>query len=111
VTIPSGSKAAIGCFARCGVCSQNGTVACSQNGNTLPLKAWFAEVVRAKWKAMVDIKRQYVTASVVDSERVVFNIGGNKYRLVVKIWFPGQLVWIKFVGTHRSYDQIDVEKL
>jgi mRNA interferase HigB len=76
-----------------------------------PLKAWFAEVVGAQWKAMVDIKRQYATASVVDSERIVFNIGGNKYRLVVKVWFPGRIVWIKFVGTHRSYDQIDVEDL
>ena len=60
---------------------------------------------------MVDVKRQYATASVVDNERVVFNVGGNKYRLVVKLWFPGQVVWIKFVGTHRSYDRLDLEKL
>ena len=60
---------------------------------------------------MVDIKRQCVTASVVDNERVVFNVGGNKYRLVVKLWFPGQVVWIKFIGTHGSYDRIDVKKL
>ena len=76
-----------------------------------PLKAWFAEVSTAKWKTMVDIKKQYATASVVDNERVIFNVGGNKYRLVVKLWFPGQVIWIKFIGTHRSYDQIDVEKL
>ena len=75
-----------------------------------PLKAWFAEVIKSEWK-MLDIKRQYATASVVDSERVVFNIGGNKYRLVVKLWFPGQVVWIKFIGTHGSYDRIDVKKL
>jgi mRNA interferase HigB len=75
------------------------------------LKAWFAEVSTAKWKTMVDIKKQYATASVVDRERVVFNIGGNKYRLVVNLWFPGQVIWIKFIGTHRNYDQIDVKKL
>ena len=76
-----------------------------------PLKAWFAEVSWSEWKTMVDIKRQYATASVIDNERVVFNVGGNKYRLVVKLWFPGQVVWIKFVGTHASYDRIDVKKL
>ena len=75
------------------------------------LKAWFAEVSRAEWKTMVDIKRQYATASVIDNETVVFNVGGNKYRLVVKLWFPGQVVWIKFIGTHGSYDRIDVKTL
>jgi mRNA interferase HigB len=74
-----------------------------------PLKAWFAETSRATWRGMVDIKRQYATASVVDSERVVFNVGGNKYRLVVKVWFAGKAVWIKFIGTHARYDQIDVK--
>jgi len=72
------------------------------------LKAWFAEVSRAEWKTMVDIKRQYATASVIDNETVVFNVGGNKYRLVVKLLFPGQVVWIKFIGTHASYDRNDV---
>ena len=76
-----------------------------------PLKAWFAETTHSAWKAMIDIKRRYATASVVHNERVVFNIGGNKYRLVVKLWFPGQVVWIKFVGTHASTDRIDVTKL
>ena len=76
-----------------------------------PLKAWFAEVGDAAWKSMADIKRHYAAASIVDNERVVFNVGGNKYRLVVKLWFPGQAVWIKFIGTHRAYDQLDVKKL
>jgi mRNA interferase HigB len=76
-----------------------------------PLKAWFAEASRAAWRTMIDIKRQHATASVVDGERVVFNVGGNKYRLVVKVWFGGKTVWIKFIGTHRSYDQIDVKDL
>jgi mRNA interferase HigB len=76
-----------------------------------PLKAWFAEVSRAEWSSMTDIKIRFAHASVVDAERVVFNIGGNKYRLVVKAWFPGRAVWIKFVGTHRQYDRLDVGSL
>lgn len=76
-----------------------------------PLKAWFAEVSRALWKSMAEVKRRYPNASVIDAERVVFNIGGNKYRLVVKFWFAGQAVWIKFVGSHKQYDRIDVRKL
>lgn len=76
-----------------------------------PLRAWFGEVRRATWTTMADIKRQYATASVIDNERVVFNIGGNKYRMVVKLWFSGQAVWIKFIGTHERYDQVDVTEL
>lgn len=67
-----------------------------------PLKAWFAEVSKATWRTMVEIKRRYPSASVVDAERVVFNIGGHKYRLVVKAWFPGQAVWIKYIGRTSS---------
>jgi len=76
-----------------------------------PLKAWFAEAKKATWQTMADIKQQYRSASIIDSERVVFNIGGNKYRLVVKFWFPGQTIWIKFIGTHKEYDTIDVTEL
>ena len=73
-----------------------------------PLKAWFAHTSRATWRTRADIKTDFATASIIDDERVVFNIGGNRYRLVVKVWFPGRGVWIKFVGTHRQYDKIDV---
>lgn len=76
-----------------------------------PLRAWFAEVSRASWQTTADIKLRYPHASIVDAERVVFNIGGNKYRLVAKIWFAGQAVYVKFVGTHRAYDDVDVTKL
>ncbi|MBM4394444.1 MAG: type II toxin-antitoxin system HigB family toxin [Deltaproteobacteria bacterium] len=76
-----------------------------------PLKAWFVEVSRASWASMADVKALYRHASVIDAERVVFNIGGNKYRLVAKVWFAGQAVWVKFVGTHREYDGIDVGSL
>ena len=76
-----------------------------------PLRAWFAEVSRASWQTMADIKLRYPHASVIDAERVVFNIGGNKYRLIAKVWFAGQAVYVKFVGTHRAYDDVDVTKL
>ncbi len=76
-----------------------------------PLRAWYAEVNAASWTSMADIKRRYSHASVVDAERVVFNIAGNNYRLVVKLWFPAQAVYVKFVGTHAEYDRLDVSAL
>ncbi len=60
---------------------------------------------------MADIKSRYAHASVIDAERVVFNIGGNKYRLVAKLHFPARTAYIKFVGTHAAYDRIDVAAL
>lgn len=76
-----------------------------------PLRAWFAEVTTAQWSSPAMIKAVYASASIVNSETVVFNIGGNKYRLVVKVWWAGATVWIKFVGTHKVYDSVDVAKL
>jgi len=72
------------------------------------LDAWFDEVRRAHWRNMADVKRSYATASIVTAERAVFNIKGNSYRLVVAIDFERPMVWIKWVGTHRDYDRIDV---
>jgi mRNA interferase HigB len=57
------------------------------------------------------IKTVYASARIVNSETVVFNIGGNKYRLVVKVWWAGATVWIKFVGTNKACDSVDVAKL
>ncbi len=71
--------------------------------------AWFAEAKKARWKNAADIKRMYTTASIVNAERVVFNIKGNAYRLVVSI--EKGLVWIKWIGSHRDYDRIDVAKV
>lgn len=76
-----------------------------------PLRAWLAEASRAEWQTPADIKSRYPHASIVDAERVVFNIGGNKYRLVAKVWFAGQAVYVKFIGTHGEYDAIDVSQL
>ncbi len=76
-----------------------------------PLHSWFVETVKATWRTPQDIKDQYASASICGNNRVVFNIGGNKYRLVAKVWFSGQAVYIKFVGTHAEYDALDVRAL
>ena len=75
------------------------------------LDAWFAEVRKARWRSSADIKRLYAIASIVTADRVVFNIRGNSYRLVVSVDFSKSLVWIKWLGTHREYDRIDVTKV
>ena len=75
------------------------------------LDAWFDEVRKARWTSTADVKRLYATASVVTAERVVFNIKGNSYRLVVSVDFEKGIVWIKWIGTHRDYDRIDVTEV
>lgn len=72
------------------------------------LKAWFAETSKAQWTTPADIKRDYRNASFVADNRVVFNIAGNKYRLVVHVNYRLGIVLTKFIGTHREYDKIDV---
>ena len=74
-----------------------------------PLKAWFREAEAAQWKSPHAVKLQYRSASVVGSSRVVFNIAGNKYRLVVRFNFALGIAFIRFIGTHAQYDRIDVE--
>ncbi|HEY6447885.1 MAG TPA: type II toxin-antitoxin system HigB family toxin [Acidobacteriaceae bacterium] len=75
------------------------------------LDAWYAEVFRAAWKNSADIKRQHATAGIVCAELVVFNIKGNDYRLVVGVDYQHQIVLIVWIGTHKDYDKIDVEKV
>ena len=74
-----------------------------------PLHSWYAEAIKATWRSPQDIKDQYASASICGNNRVVFNIGGNKYRLVVEVQYQAGIVWVKFVGTHAQYDRIDVE--
>ena len=76
-----------------------------------PLKAWFREVSRADWATPAQVKAMFRSASIVGNSRVVFNIAGNKYRLVVRVNYPYRVVYIRFVGTHREYDKIDVEEV
>jgi mRNA interferase HigB len=75
------------------------------------LDAWFDEVRKARWSSTADMKRRYPTASVVSADRIVFNIKGNDYRLVVSVDFERGIVWIKWIGTHRDYDRIDVREV
>ena len=75
------------------------------------LDAWFDEVRKSVWKTTADVKRHYATASIVSAERIVFNIKGNDYRLVVAVDFEKAIVWIKWIGTHKAYDQIDVTEV
>ena len=74
-----------------------------------PLKAWYAEVANASWNRPADIKEQYRSASVLKNRRVVFNIKGNDYRLIVAAAYKLQIVYVKFVGTHKEYDAVDAE--
>ena len=74
-----------------------------------PLKAWYSEARRADWKTSPDIKAQFRHASFLKGNRVVFNIAGNKYRLVVKVNYAYGIVYVRFVGTHKDYDAIDAE--
>lgn len=76
-----------------------------------PLEAWFAEARKADWKSPAEIKAQYRNASILKNSRVVFNIGGNKYRLIVKVQYDFGIIFIRFIGTHREYDQIDAETI
>ena len=76
-----------------------------------PLHSWYDEAVKATWKSPQDVKDQYASASICGNNRVVFNVGGNKYRLVVEMQYRAGIVWVKFVGTHAHYDRIDVENV
>jgi mRNA interferase HigB len=71
------------------------------------LDAWYQEARRAEWSTSADVKRNYGTASIVSSDRVVFNIKGNDYRLVTAIDYRRQMIFIKWIGTHRDYDRIE----
>lgn len=83
----------------------------AQSAVKAALDAWFSEVKKAQWHATADIKRSYATASIVTAERIVFNIKGNAYRLVVAVDFEKGIVWIKWIGTHDEYDDIDVRTM
>jgi len=76
-----------------------------------PLRAWLAEAKHARWRTPADIKKKYRSASFLANNRVVFNIAGNKYRLIVKIHYNRGIVYIRFIGTHTEYDRIDAENI
>lgn len=81
------------------------------NDAELPLKAWFGQAKKSEWNSFQDIKKQFGSASIVGNDRVVFNIKGNDYRLVVLILFRRGKAFIRFVGTHNEYDKIDAKNI
>lgn len=75
------------------------------------LKAWYREIDRVNWRNLNELKEEFPSASILADNRVIFNIKGNKYRLIVKINFEFQICWIRFIGTHAEYDKIDANKI
>ena len=80
-------------------------------GAKAALEDWHAQVLEADWAQPAELKRQYGDASILKGSRVVFNIGGNKYHLVVKINYPYWVVYVRCIGTHAEYDEIDAETI
>ena len=70
------------------------------------LKSWYQEASNAEWKSPNEIKLEYPSASILSDNRIVFNIKGNNYRLIIKINYDYQIIWIRFIGTHSEYDRI-----
>ncbi len=75
------------------------------------LKSWYKETSKSEWKTPNEIKTEYPSASILEGNRICFNIKGNQYRLIVKINYDYQMVWIRFIGTHGEYDKIDVNEI
>nr|WP_245206049.1 MULTISPECIES: type II toxin-antitoxin system HigB family toxin [unclassified Rhizobium] len=78
----------------------------------IPLGVWHATVVKAQWSGPADVKRMFgANVDFVGDNRVIFDIGGNKYRLIVHVAYSHKRVLVKFVGTHAEYDRIDPETI
>jgi mRNA interferase HigB len=75
------------------------------------LRAWYDDTRKAHWRSPQDIKREYANASILGSNRVVFNIRGNTYRLIVAANYAAGIVYVRFIGTHAEYDKINAETI
>ena len=75
------------------------------------LKSGYQEADKGTWKNLNELKNEYPSASILEDNRVCFNIKGNNYRLIAKINFSYQMMWIRFIGTHAEYDKIDANKI
>lgn len=71
------------------------------------LLSWYKIAKRAEWHSFEEVKKEYGTCKIVGSDRIIFKIKGNHYRLIVKVSFVNQIIWIRFIGTHDEYDRID----
>jgi len=76
-----------------------------------PLRAWYAENLKANWRNSHQIKAKYGNASILGNDRIVFNISGNKYRLVVAVKYDFGIMYIRFIGTHKQYDKINAKEI
>lgn len=77
----------------------------------ISLRAWYHDAKSSDWKNANELKHRYKNASIVGDGRVVFNIKGNMYRLIVSIDYEFQVIFIRFIGTHKQYDKIDAKKI
>lgn len=77
----------------------------------LQLKTWYRETEKSNWVSINELKNEYPSASILKENRIVFNIKGNDYRLIVKFNFEYQLAWIRFIGTHAEYDKINANEI
>ena len=75
------------------------------------LLSWYKMSTKAKWQNFNEVKMQFGTCKIIGSDRIVFKIKGNKYRLIIKISFDNQLIWIRFIGTHSEYDSINAKQI
>jgi len=75
------------------------------------LKTWYAFAKEATWKSPHDVKAQFSTASVIGNQRMVLNIAGNRYRLIIQFHFNTEIGYVRFVGTHKQYDKVDAESI
>ena len=75
------------------------------------LKSWYQEASDAEWKSPIEIKSEYPSASIINDNWIVFNINGNNYRLIIKIYYDYQIIWIRFIRAHIKYDRINVNKI
>ena len=76
-----------------------------------PTLAWYRHVLQADWRSPAEIKREFGSASILRDGRVVFNIAGNKYRIVAWVNYRYRTVYIRFIGTHAQYDRIDAQTI
>lgn len=85
--------------------------AAKQPGISQPLKIWIDTVEKADWDSPAKIRAYFNTADFLSDDRVVFDIGGNNYRIICKIKYPYRVMYVRFVGTHKEYDRIDAETI
>ncbi len=76
-----------------------------------PLLSWYKVAIKAKWSNFNEIKEQFGSCKIVGNDRIVFKVKGNNYRLIIKISFENQLIYIRFLGTHSEYDLIDAKQI